>query len=73
MKLETESKRLAKLVKLGSTLPSIEELERRIEKALTELENKDDRIAVSVNSFQNFRRWGPLNKRLTNLEVTNKR
>ena len=51
MKLETERKRLAKLVELGSTLPSIEELERRIEKASTELENKDCRIAVSVNSL----------------------
>lgn len=48
MKLETESKRLAKLVELGSTLPSIEELERKFEKASTELENKDGRIAVSV-------------------------
>ncbi|XP_074610348.1 uncharacterized protein LOC141864477 [Acropora palmata] len=45
MKLETESKRLAKLVELGSTLPSIEELERKIEKASKELESKDDRIA----------------------------
>ncbi|XP_044167662.1 uncharacterized protein LOC122951689 [Acropora millepora] len=45
MKLETESKRLAKLVELGSTLPSIEELERKIEKASTELENKDGRVA----------------------------
>ena len=51
MKLETESKRLAKLVELGSTLPSIEELERKIEKASTELESKDDRIAVSMNSL----------------------
>ena len=58
MKLETESKRLAKLVELGSTLPSIEELERKIEKPSTELGNKDGRIAVSVS----FHRWRLLNE-----------
>lgn len=47
MQLENESKRLAKLVELGSQLPSLEELERRIEKASVELEKKDEKIAVS--------------------------
>ena len=51
MRLEGESKRLAKLVELGSKLPSLEELERRTDKASGELEKKDEKIAVSFNSF----------------------
>ena len=51
MRLENESKRLGKLVQLGSKLPSLDELERRIEKASGELEKKDDKIAVSFNPF----------------------
>ena len=49
MRLENESKRLAKLVELGSKLPSLDELERRIEKASGELEKKDEKIEVSFN------------------------
>ncbi|XP_068714045.1 lebercilin-like [Montipora foliosa] len=45
IQLENESKRLTKLVELGSTLPTLEELERRIEKAHGKLERKNDSIA----------------------------
>ena len=49
MQLEKESERLAKLVETGSTLPSLEELEGRIEKATRELDKKDDKIVVSLD------------------------
>ena len=49
MQLEKESERLVKLVETGSTLPSLEELEGRIEKATRELDKKDDKIVVSLD------------------------
>lgn len=49
MQLEKESERLAKLVETGFTLPSLEELEGRIEKATRELDKKDDKIVVSLD------------------------
>ena len=49
MQLEKESEKLAKLVETSSTLPSLEELEGRIEKARRELDKKDDKIVVSLD------------------------
>ena len=47
MKFEKESKKLEDLVKLDSKLPSIEELELKMEKASRELEKKDEKFEVS--------------------------
>lgn len=47
MQLEKESKKLEELVKLDSKLPSLEELELKIEKASRELEKKDEKLEVS--------------------------
>lgn len=47
MQLEKESKTLEELVKLNLKLPSVKELELKIEKASRELENKDDKLEVS--------------------------
>lgn len=47
IRLENESKRYEKLLQLDSKLPSIEELELKIEKANRELEMKDERLKVS--------------------------
>ena len=47
MQLEKESKKLKELVKLDLKLPSVEELELKIEKASRELEKKDEKHEVS--------------------------
>lgn len=45
-RLENESKRYENLLQLDSKLPSIEELEQKIEKADRDLELKDERLKV---------------------------
>ena len=47
MQLEKESKNLEELVKLDSKLPSVEELELKMEKASRELEKKNEKLEVS--------------------------
>ena len=47
MRLEKEKNKLEQLVKLDSKLPSLEELELKIEKASRELEKKDEKLEVS--------------------------
>ena len=55
MQLEKESKKLEELVKLDSKLPSIEELELKIEKTSRELKKKDEKLEVSfVLLFMQF-------------------
>ena len=46
IRLENESKRYENLLQLDSKLPSIEELEQKIEKADRDLELKDERLKV---------------------------
>lgn len=46
IRLENESKRYENLLQLDSKLPSIKELEQKIEKADRELELKDERLKV---------------------------
>ena len=46
IRLENESKRYENLLKLDSKLPSMEELEQKIEKADRDLELKDERLKV---------------------------
>ena len=46
IRLENESKRYENLLQLDSKLPSIEELEQKIEKAGRDLELKDERLKV---------------------------
>lgn len=46
IRLENESKRYENLLQLDSKLPSIEELEQKIEKADRDLELKDERLTV---------------------------
>ena len=57
MQLEKEGDRLAKLVETGSTLPSLEELDGRIEKATRELDKKDDKIVVSLSHDNWIKRY----------------
>lgn len=47
LRLEKESKKIEELVKLNLKLPSVEELELKIEKVSRELEKKDDKLQVS--------------------------
>ena len=47
MQLEKESKKLEELVKLNSKLPSVGELELKLQKASRELEQKSDKLEVS--------------------------
>ena len=46
IRLENESKRYENLLQLDSKLPSIEELEQKIEKADRDLGLKDERLKV---------------------------
>ena len=46
IRLENESKRYENLLQLDSKLPSIDELEQKIEKADRDLELKDERLKV---------------------------
>ena len=46
IRLENESKRYENLLQLDSKLPSIEELEQKIEKADRDLQLKDERLKV---------------------------
>ena len=48
IRLENESKRYENLLQLDSKLPSIEELEQKIEKADRDLELKDERLKVRI-------------------------
>ena len=47
MQLEKERKKLEELVKLNLKLPSVQELELKVEKASRELEKKSDKLKVS--------------------------
>ena len=51
MRLENERKKLEKLLQLDSKLPSLEELELKIENASRELEKKDEKLEVSPYLF----------------------